>query len=103
MPAVLLCQQGTECVIITHFYLFLEQEMVEKYNRPSVSHRKWCKNPLRPVLWIYTVKKSQQRLSCTLISLSPILELTSQLCVTSCSLSLVVLTCKLQRETSQHG
>lgn len=33
MPAVLLCQQGTEYVIITHFYLFLEQEMVEKYNR----------------------------------------------------------------------
>lgn len=33
MPAVLLCQQGTEYVIITHFYLFLEQEMVGKYNR----------------------------------------------------------------------
>lgn len=33
MPAVLLCQQGTEYVIITYFYLFPEQEMVEKYSR----------------------------------------------------------------------
>lgn len=35
MPTVLLCQQGTEYVIITHFYLFPEQETVEKYNRPG--------------------------------------------------------------------
>lgn len=87
MPAVLLCQQGTEYVIITHFYLFLEQEMVRKYNRGVLPIGNGAR--ILPILFFgYTVKKSHQRLSCALISLSAILELidSSALCDTSCSL-----------------